>query len=316
MVDGDGEADVVDGRGGGRRGAGILGVGDADDLTVEVKQRTAGVAGVDGAVRLNEVHGQGIGEGDLPILGADKTGGEGEGQLAQRVADGHHAVAHVQVVGVAQNHRGQPLGVHLQDGHVVAFVVADEGRVIGVAVVHGYGDAVGVFHHVVVGQDIAVLGEDEAGTGRGGGGLEAPVVGGDGGGDADGGIDVGGVNLRGGHFLAGVHGDGVQDALFPDALKHGGFVLAHRAGLAAAAFIPDDAACPQSTAQQGEHQRQRADAKPHAVFLFPLLRRGGRVNGNFLRRGFVRVIVIVGIVELFIHNGLLPFMFHCPQNST
>ena len=260
MVDGDGEADVVDGRGRGR-GAGILGVGDADDLTVEVKQRTAGVAGVDGAVRLNEVHGQGIGEGDLPILGADKTGGEGEGQLAQRVADGHHAVAHVQIVGIAQNHRGQPLSVYLQDGHVVAFVVADEGGVIGVAVVHGYGDAVGVFHHVVVGQDIAVLGEDEAGTGRGGGGLEAPVVGGDGGGDADGGIDVGGVNLRGGHLLAGIHGDGVQDAVFPDALEHGGLVFACRTGLAAAAFIPDDAARTQSAAQQGEHQRQRADAK-------------------------------------------------------
>ena len=114
---------------------------------------------------------------------------------------------------------------------------------------------------MIVGQDIAVLREDEAGTGRGGGGLEAPVVGGDGGGDADGGIDVGGVNLRGGHFLAGIHGDGVQDAVFPDALEHGGLVFACRTGLAAAAFIPHDAARTQSAAQQGEHQRQRADAK-------------------------------------------------------
>ena len=114
---------------------------------------------------------------------------------------------------------------------------------------------------MIVGQDIAVLGEDEAGTCRGGGGREAPVVGSDGGGDADGGIDVGGVNLRGGHLLAGIHGDGVQDAAFPDTLKHGSLIFACRSGLAAAAFIPDDTARAQSTAQQGKHQRQRADAK-------------------------------------------------------
>ena len=62
IADGDGKADALDGRAG-IGGAGILGGGDADDLAVEVKECAAGVAGVYGAVGLDEVHGRAGGEG-------------------------------------------------------------------------------------------------------------------------------------------------------------------------------------------------------------------------------------------------------------
>ena len=81
-----------------------------------------------------------------------------------------------------------------------------------------------VEHHVAlraarddvgIGQDIAVLGEDEAGTRRGGGGREAPVVGGDGGGDADGGVHVLRVDLARREYLAGVNGCDLQGCGLP-----------------------------------------------------------------------------------------------------
>ena len=53
FVDGDSKTDVVNGCFVGGI-AGVLGVGNTDDLTVEVEQRTAGVAGVDGAVGLHQ----------------------------------------------------------------------------------------------------------------------------------------------------------------------------------------------------------------------------------------------------------------------
>ena len=55
---------------------------------------------------------------------------------------------------------------------------------------------------MVVRQDIAVSRQDEAGAGGSGRRLIAPVVRGDGGRDADRGIDVGGVDLSSRHFLA------------------------------------------------------------------------------------------------------------------
>ena len=54
----------------------------------------------------------------------------GERQLAQRVADGDDAVADVQRIRVAEHDGGEVGRVDLQDGNVVALVVADELRVI------------------------------------------------------------------------------------------------------------------------------------------------------------------------------------------
>src|SRR5699024_5366686 len=146
-----------------------------------------GVAGVDGAVGLHQVHGGAVGHGDVPVQGADGAGGEGEGQLTQGVADGYHIVAHIQIVRISQHHGGEAFRFDFQHRHVVGGVIAYQLGVIGLPFIHGNGDGIRIFHHVVVGEDVAVIGDDEAGAGGGVDGLVAPEVGGDGGGDAHGG---------------------------------------------------------------------------------------------------------------------------------
>ena len=99
-VNGDCKTDIVNGGTAAGRPA-VLGIGDADDFSVQIEQCTAGVAGIDSAVSLQQIHGGIIGESNFPILGTDRTGGQGEGQLAQRIADGNHTVTHIQVIGIA-----------------------------------------------------------------------------------------------------------------------------------------------------------------------------------------------------------------------
>ena len=66
----------------------------------------------------------------------------------------------------------------LEDGDIIAFVIADELCIIGVASVERYGNAVRAFDNMEIGEDIAVMRNNKAGAGGGGGGLVAPVVGG------------------------------------------------------------------------------------------------------------------------------------------
>lgn len=73
LIERDGEADVVDGCLRGGAGGRILCVCDADHLAVEVEQRTAGVAGIDGAVSLDEVHGRAGGKCDGAVKRADRA---------------------------------------------------------------------------------------------------------------------------------------------------------------------------------------------------------------------------------------------------
>ena len=87
VINGDGEADALDGRAG-IGGAGILGSGDADDLAVHVEQRAAGVTGVDGRVGLQHTD-NGIVGGDLPVDAADIAHGLRGSQTAKGIADGN-----------------------------------------------------------------------------------------------------------------------------------------------------------------------------------------------------------------------------------
>ena len=83
--------------------AGVLGGHDAHHLAVQVHQGAAGVAGVNGGVHLDHVEG-----GALHVDGTVHAGYDalthGEGQLTQRVADGQHRVAHVDIGGAAQRY--------------------------------------------------------------------------------------------------------------------------------------------------------------------------------------------------------------------
>lgn len=206
LIDRNGEPDVVDGRLRGRTAGGVFGVGDADDLSVQVEQRAAGIAGVDGRVSLNQLHGVVLRKRHFSVQGADGAGGQGEGEFAQRIADGHHFVSHVCVGGLAQCYRLEPGGVNFQNRYVVIFVVAPHRRLVAFAVVGGNRDGIRPLDHVVVGDDISIGGNDEAGTGsRGLRGVTEHVPGGGFGGDSHRRIHVLGVDLRRRHLFAGIH---------------------------------------------------------------------------------------------------------------
>ena len=103
---------------------------------------------------------------------------------------------------------------------------------------------------MVVGEDVAVLGDDKAGAGgRAGDGLAKDVGADDVHGDAHAGADILGVNLRGGQFLLRVHRGGVHLGGGSVAGVNGGPISAgdgivHRMG---------------QTAHQGAHQTQGHD---------------------------------------------------------
>ena len=94
QVAGDGEADALVAAAVGRDG----GV-DADDLAVEIHQRAAAIAGIDGGVGLDEVLARG--DAQAASLRADDARRDGAFQ-SERIAEGQHPVAHLDVVAVAE----------------------------------------------------------------------------------------------------------------------------------------------------------------------------------------------------------------------
>ena len=185
---------------------------------------------------------------------------------------------------------------------------------------------------MVVGDDIAVIREDEAGTGRRGLGLLAPEVGGHGRGhNTNGRVDVGGVDLSGGKLLGGVDLLDLQHAGFPDSLHDRGHTVSGDDGLGQVppgqGRAQEAAADAHAAAQQGADQGQ-GHALLAAAFLVGLL---GLVNGGHIRRNipvglFLSSLAgtygfINGIIIVFTHGItlLLPiwqaFFFSCPYPS-
>lgn len=296
IVNGNGEAQALHTGGGGIAG-GQLGGGDAHHLSVEVEQGAAGVAGVDGGVGLNHVHHGAVAHGDAPVHGGDIPAGKGEGQLTQRIADGYHLVAHVQVAGLADDHWGEALGLHLEDGDVVFFLSAHQLGVVGAAVVEGHLDVADPVNDVVVGQNVPILGDDEPGAGDGVAHGLAPHVGGHVAADAHGGIDIGGVDLWDGQQIAVLHVGDVDHRRGPVGLINGG-------GPSHAAQGPASNPAGQ-TANQGAAQAHR-DKLCRQPLRFP----GGlwdgladavavSFNDILLLRGAVVVVVIHGCALLF-----------------
>eukprot|EP01022_Parablepharisma_sp_SALTPOND_P017632 TRINITY_DN2854_c0_g1_i1.p1 TRINITY_DN2854_c0_g1~~TRINITY_DN2854_c0_g1_i1.p1 ORF type:complete len:786 (-),score=227.08 TRINITY_DN2854_c0_g1_i1:181-2538(-) len=153
-VDRDGEADALS--------LGHDGGVDAHHLALEVDQGAAGVARVDAGIGLQEVV---IGTGaDDAALGADDARGHGVLQ-AEGVAHGQNPVAHPELVAVAQGQEGQlVLGVYFNKGQVGLGVAAyNLGRKL-IAALEAHQDLVGLGHHVVVGDHIALGVHDDAGA--------------------------------------------------------------------------------------------------------------------------------------------------------
>src|SRR4029079_4374396 len=137
---------------------------DADDVAIEVEQRTAGIAAVDGGVGLDIAVIRP--RGDVAVLGRDDTGRHRAAE-AERIADRDHPVAEAQLVGVAELYGDQRLRrLDLQHGEVGLLVDANQvGLDLG-AVVEDDVDLVGVRDDVVVGDDDASGVDDEAGAER------------------------------------------------------------------------------------------------------------------------------------------------------
>ncbi len=96
---------------------------DADHRAAGIEQRPARIAGIDGGIRLNERNVAVAGQGSA--LRADDAGGRGLLE-SERFADREHIVADVQLIGIAEVHRGQIVGIDFEHGDVAAAVRAQD----------------------------------------------------------------------------------------------------------------------------------------------------------------------------------------------
>ena len=137
---------------------------------------------------------------------------------------------------------------------------------------------------MVIGDDITVCRQNEAGAGSGGGSLISPVVRGNGSGDTDCGAHIGRIDLGRGHLFTGSYLHHIDGCGLPDALQNGSGVLLRerkfrcggfcRRGFCRQRFrffrsdlLPEQkAARAEQAAQQGAAQRQRRDLQSCSLF--------------------------------------------------
>ncbi|MDT4822309.1 hypothetical protein FQZ97_555060 [compost metagenome] len=81
---------------------------------------------------------------------------------AERRTDRQHPFADLEVVGLAELDGRQVLALDLEQRHIAARIGADQLGLQLAAVGQADDDLVGVGHHVVVGQHVAIRGNDEA----------------------------------------------------------------------------------------------------------------------------------------------------------
>ena len=129
-------------------------------MPVDIDQGPARVAGVDGGIGLNEVF-KGIDAQVAAPQSTDDAAGDGLAHT-KWIANGQHLVAHGDVVRVAQGHHGQLLQGDFQHGQVGFGVGANDGGAGAAAIGEADFDLVGPFHHVVVGQDVAIAADDDS----------------------------------------------------------------------------------------------------------------------------------------------------------
>ena len=159
--DGNGKAEALHARGGGRAHLHRV---DTDDLTVHVDERTAGVAIVERGIRLDERHRHAV-DVHVAVDGGDDAVGQRAAQLhAERVADGKHRIADGQRVRVAE-FRGA--GRDLDDGEVLFFVEPQKARTVILTRVEHDVALRAARDDVGVREDVAILGEDDAGADHG-----------------------------------------------------------------------------------------------------------------------------------------------------
>ena len=84
--------------------------------------------------------------------------------MPKGIANGQHQIAHLAFVAVRKSDGRQVMRVNLHHGNVRLRVVADDFGREHASVLQGHLHFVGVIHHMVIGQDVAVLGHDHTGA--------------------------------------------------------------------------------------------------------------------------------------------------------
>ena len=139
---------------------------DPEHLAVGVEERAARVARVDGRVGLEHADERRAGVGvDRAVRAGDDPPGHAQPAFErERVADRDDLVADLSGVGVAELDAREPDAVDLEHGEVGRRVGADDLRRLRVAVGERHLDLVRTLGDVVVGDDVAVVGDHEAGA--------------------------------------------------------------------------------------------------------------------------------------------------------
>ena len=138
---------------------------DADELAFGIHQRAAGVALVNRSIGLQEILVAPAAGPGGSALGADDPHRH---RLAntERIADRQHNVTNLDALGIAERDRMEVRRVDLDHGQIARLVCAHHLRRQRAAVVHLDADAVRALDDVVVGEDVAVGADDDAGTER------------------------------------------------------------------------------------------------------------------------------------------------------
>ena len=135
---------------------------DADHAAVRVEQRSAGIAGIDRRIGLDEILKRP--ETDTAAQRADDPAADRLAD-AEGIADRQHHVANLELVAVAKRGGRKAGGLDLEDREVGKRVSADHlGFVALVRFADGNAHIIRALDHVVVGENVAVGGDDDAGA--------------------------------------------------------------------------------------------------------------------------------------------------------
>src|SRR5690606_30071799 len=153
---GEGDADIS----AGRREDGRI---DPDDLAAQIERRTTRVAAVHCRIDLDEVV---IGaRADVTTARRNDAGGDRSAE-AEGIANRDDPIANPnrRVVGKVNIGEVPPFAVYLEHGEIRPRIGADQLGVEFVAIVHDHGEGTAFLDHMVVGDEVAVTGNEEAGT--------------------------------------------------------------------------------------------------------------------------------------------------------
>ena len=219
----------------------------------------------------------------VAVQSTDITGGHAEIQRTQGVADGHGLIAYGNFIGIADGNGMEARGLDFQHSHVVAGIAADDGCIVERTVIHGHLDGAGTLNDMVVGHNVAILRDDEAGTA--GRKFTGPVAvgGGAGGRNAHGGIHIHVIDFFRRQIL--VAGIGMDDPV-----DHHIFILCRRLrgclGLGVGRVLIQQVrrhGASASTAHQGTGHGHRYNFRSLAALLgLGSLRRGERITAVHL----------------------------------